>query len=141
MIRLNPFFSGIIGGALCMTLYAADAYGQCPTLSRYNIELDQAQKIILTFDFEKGSELTHLKPDAYEYNLLDANRGVYLYTPSKLDAGFHEDKNITVSIEPSGTIKFRNVPPENSYRLVVSSPECKRVYGPEEGITVKKSER
>ncbi|WKN32258.1 hypothetical protein PZB74_02685 [Porifericola rhodea] len=140
---MSKFYTLFISlGMLLMTM-PSDSWAQCPSLLEYEVEYDQFQEGkngILTFVMGNNNA-SPLNLDDFEFNLWDKNRGVYLYTPSKLDAGFHVDKNIKVTVEPSGKVKFLNVPPGSSYCLVISSQGCQKVFGPEEGIVVEPNKR
>lgn len=138
---MGKFYITLI--SLCGLLLSTHvAWAQCPSLVKYEVRYEESgtdsKGIIRFFLNEEGSPSTPLVSQNFQYNLWDKSRGVYLYNPSKLDAGFYEDKKISFSLK-SNVAEFRNVPPGDNYFMVIYSDECNKVIGPDGGVAVNNS--
>ena len=117
---------------------------QCPTLIKYEVShelTDDSNRGTIRFFLQNEVESANRSEiNDHEYNLWDKKAGVYLYNPSKLDAGFYEDKKISFSLS-TGVAEFNNVPEGKSYLLVVYSSNCRKLLGPSGGISIQNSAR
>ena len=129
-------------GLLCLG-YSQVLIAQCPVLVKhevsYNWPATHESSLKFFLQNEDGSSY-QAGQEKHAYNLWDKGTGRYLYNPSKLDAGFYEDKKIEVSLN-NNVIEFKNVPEHESYFLVVFSQGCRTVLGPDGGVAVQESAR
>ncbi len=116
---------------------------QCPVLIKHEAThsgLDTNGSSLRFFLQNEDGSSYKAGLEKHEYSLWDKTTRRYLYNPSKLDAGFYEDKEIRVLLNRN-VVEFKNVPERDSYFLVIYSSDCKKVLGPEDGITVQESAR
>ncbi len=132
--------SKFIYTTLLIGCIAASALAQCPSVEpEFIVVHEQNQngrdgEIHAVF---KGFE-ERLDPNTSNYNfhLWDGDLQAFVYNANKLDPGFYENKDITLSFLPPHTIVFKNVPPSGSYQVVITGPKCRHTYQPQ-NITVK----
>jgi hypothetical protein len=129
---------GFLGWLLCIQ----EVLAQCPGMEKYEVNYPSSEAgnrgeirffLQVADNAPASAELEDL-----QFNLWNKSKGAYLYNPSKLDAGFHEDEEISFSLN-SNVAEFRNVPSGDSYFLVLYSDKCSKIIGPEGGVVVQNS--